>query len=168
MLYRRGKASQDLCKRVFAASDDGERAGEVAKLLRASVPYVSKALTRRRTTGEITVRAQHGHKLPKLAPFYTAIRAGDIRSRNCRSPIEMSLPSPLEMSLGQAVVETFGVACDDGDPNERTGADAASCADDLSDRRLPVEAAARLIGVGRRQVYRLRRAFAAGGPVALV
>ena len=34
--------------------------------------------------------------------------------------------SPIEMSLGQAVVETFGVACDDGDPNERTGADAAS------------------------------------------
>jgi hypothetical protein len=48
---------------------------------------------------------------------------------HCRSPIEMSLASPIEMSLGQAVVETFGVACDDGDPNERTGADAASCAD---------------------------------------
>src|SRR3984957_4977621 len=39
---------------------------------------------------------------------------------------------------------------------------------DLSDRRLTVEAAARLMGVGRRQVYRLRRAFAADGPVALV
>ena len=39
---------------------------------------------------------------------------------------------------------------------------------DLSDQRLTVEAAARLMGVGRRQVYRLRRAFAAGGPVALV
>ena len=31
----------------------------------------------------------------------------------CRSPIEMSLPSRIEMSLGQAVVETF-VASDDG------------------------------------------------------
>ena len=25
--------------------------------------------------GETTVRTQHGHKVPKLAPFYTAIRA---------------------------------------------------------------------------------------------
>jgi hypothetical protein len=39
---------------------------------------------------------------------------------------------------------------------------------DLSDRRLTVEAAARLMGLGRRQVYRLGRAFAADGPVALV
>ena len=76
MLYQRGKAySQDLRERVFAASDDGERVGEVAELLRVSVAYVSKALTRRRTTGETTVRTQHGHKVPKLAPFYTAIRA---------------------------------------------------------------------------------------------
>ena len=31
MLYQRGKAySQDLRERVFAASDDGERVGEVA------------------------------------------------------------------------------------------------------------------------------------------
>ena len=33
---------------------------------------------------------------------------------------------------------------------------------DLSDKRLTVEAAATLMGLGRRQVYRLRRAFAAG------
>ena len=51
MLYQRGKAySQDLRQRVFATSDDGERVGEVAELLRVSVAYVSKALTRRRTT----------------------------------------------------------------------------------------------------------------------
>ena len=75
MLYQRGKAySQDLRERVFAASDDGERVGEVAELLRVSVAYVSKALTRRRTTGETTVRLGRGHKLPKLAPFYSAIR----------------------------------------------------------------------------------------------
>jgi transposase len=60
---------------VFATSDDGERVGEIAELLRVSVAYVSKALTRRRTTGETTVRARHGHKLPKLAPFYAATRA---------------------------------------------------------------------------------------------
>ena len=75
MLYQRGKAySQDLRERVFAASDDGERVGEVAELLRVSVSYVSKALTRRRTTGETTVRSQRGHKPSKLAPFYAAIR----------------------------------------------------------------------------------------------
>ncbi len=38
---------------------------------------------------------------------------------------------------------------------------------DLSDRRVTVEAAGTLMGVGRRQVYRLRRAFVAAGPVAL-
>jgi hypothetical protein len=41
MLYQRGKAySQDLRERVFAASDDGERVGKVAGLLRVSVSYV--------------------------------------------------------------------------------------------------------------------------------
>jgi transposase len=90
MLYQRGKAySQDLRERVFAASDDGERVGEIAELLRVSVSYVSKALTRRRTTGETTVRAQHGHQLPNLAPLYAAIRSYvaercDTRSSNCR------------------------------------------------------------------------------------
>jgi hypothetical protein len=35
MPYQRGKAySQDLRERVFAASDDGERVGEIAELLR--------------------------------------------------------------------------------------------------------------------------------------
>ena len=35
MLYQRGRAySQDLRERVFAASDDGERVGEVSELLR--------------------------------------------------------------------------------------------------------------------------------------
>jgi transposase len=89
MLYQRGKAySQDLRDRVFAASDDGERVGEVAELLRVSVSYVSKALTRRRTTGETTVRSGRGHKPPKLAPFYAAIRAhvaerATQRSKSC-------------------------------------------------------------------------------------
>ena len=75
MLYQRGKAySQDLRERVFAGSDDGEQVGEIADLLKVSVAYVSKALTRRRTTGETTVRSGRGHKPPKLAPFYPAIR----------------------------------------------------------------------------------------------
>lgn len=75
MLYQRGKAySQDLRERVFAASDDGDRVGEVAELLRVSVCYVSKVLTRRRTTGETTARAQRSSKPPKLAALYPAIR----------------------------------------------------------------------------------------------
>ena len=76
MLYQRGKAySQDLRDRVFAVSDDGGRVGEVAGLLRVSVSYVSKALTRRRTTGETTARPRRGRPTPKLVPFYGAIRA---------------------------------------------------------------------------------------------
>ena len=39
---------------------------------------------------------------------------------------------------------------------------------DLVDGRLTLEAAATLMGLGRRQVFRLRRAFAAAGPSALV
>ncbi len=76
MLHQRGKAySQDLRERVFAASDEGERVGEVAELLRVSVSYVSKVLKRRRATGETTVRSGRGHRPPKLTPFYPAIRA---------------------------------------------------------------------------------------------
>src|SRR6201986_2860472 len=39
---------------------------------------------------------------------------------------------------------------------------------DLADGRLTVEAAATLMGIGRRQVFRLRGAFPAGGPSARV
>ena len=76
MLYQSGRPySQDLRERVFAASDDGDRVGEIAELLRVSVSYVSKVLTRRRTTGETTARAQRNRVTPKLAPLYDAIRA---------------------------------------------------------------------------------------------
>src|SRR6516162_1865206 len=76
VLYQPGKAySQDLCERVFVASDEGEQVGEIAELLRVSVSYVSKVLARRRTTGETTARAQRTHVTPKLAPLYGAIGA---------------------------------------------------------------------------------------------
>jgi hypothetical protein len=39
---------------------------------------------------------------------------------------------------------------------------------DLADGRLPVAAAAELMGLGRRQVFRLRQAFAAAGPSGLI
>jgi transposase len=75
MLYQRGKPySQDLRERVFAAWDDGDRVGEVAEVLRVSVSYVSKVLTRRRATGETTARMERRPKASKLAPYYPAIR----------------------------------------------------------------------------------------------
>jgi transposase len=75
MLWQQGKAySQDLRERVFATSDDGARVGQIARLLRVSVSYVSKVLGRRRTTGETAARPQHGHMPPKLAALYDAIR----------------------------------------------------------------------------------------------
>ena len=57
MAWQRGKAySQDLRDRVFASADEGEPVGRIATTLRVSVAYVSKALTRRRMTGQITAR----------------------------------------------------------------------------------------------------------------
>ena len=75
MLWQRGKAySQDLRERVFAAADDGQRVGQIARLLRVSVSYVSKVLTRRRRTGQTKASAQRGHLPPKLASLHAAIR----------------------------------------------------------------------------------------------
>ncbi|HME28144.1 MAG TPA: hypothetical protein VKI44_43625 [Acetobacteraceae bacterium] len=75
MLWQQGKAySQDLRERVFATSDDGARVGQIARLLRVSVSYVSKVLGRRRMTGETAARPQHGHMPPKLAALHNAIR----------------------------------------------------------------------------------------------
>ena len=52
MLWQRGKAySQDLRERVFAAADEGQPVGRIAVLLRVSISYVSKVLSRRRRTG---------------------------------------------------------------------------------------------------------------------
>ena len=53
MLWHRGKSySQDLRERVFAAADAGEPVGRIATMLRVSVSYVSKVLSRRRLTGQ--------------------------------------------------------------------------------------------------------------------
>jgi transposase len=75
MLWQRGKAySQDLRERVLAAADDGLRVGQIAALLRVSISYVSKVLSRRRRTGQTTALPQRGHLLPKLAALHEAIR----------------------------------------------------------------------------------------------
>jgi len=54
-----------------------------------------------------------------------------------------------------------------GDPDERSGTDPLRVMIDLADDRLTVDAVATLMGLGRRQIYRLRRAFSADGPAGL-
>ena len=76
MAWRRGKSySQDLLDRVFAAADDGEPVGRIATMLRVSVSYVSKVLSRRRLTGQTEARPQRCHVVPKLSALHPAIEA---------------------------------------------------------------------------------------------
>ena len=76
MGWSRGKAySQDLRERVFALADDGYGVCEVAEQLLVSVSYVSKVLSRRRLTGEVSARPQCCHVPPKLIDLQAAIAA---------------------------------------------------------------------------------------------
>jgi transposase len=76
MLWRRGKSySQDLRERVFAAADDGEPVGRIAMMLRVSISYVSKVLSRRKLTGQTQARPQRCHVAPKLSGLHPAILA---------------------------------------------------------------------------------------------
>jgi len=75
MGWKQGQAyHQDLRERVFQVADGGTPVSGVAKLLRVSISYVSKVLSRRRRTGETTARPQCGHVRPKLAASHDAIR----------------------------------------------------------------------------------------------
>lgn len=74
MPWSRGKAySQDLRERVFAFADDGCGVCEIAEQLLVSVSYVSKVLSRRRLTGEVSARPQRCHVALKLLDLHTAI-----------------------------------------------------------------------------------------------
>ena len=74
MPWSRGEAySQDLRERVFALADDGYGVCEVAEQLLVSVSYVSKVLSRRRLTGEVSARPQCCHVPPKLIDLHPAI-----------------------------------------------------------------------------------------------
>jgi transposase len=74
MLWHRGKAyGQDLRERVFAAADEGVPVTAIAEMLFVSISYVSKALSRRRLTGETNARPQRCHVPPKLTPWYPEI-----------------------------------------------------------------------------------------------
>ena len=75
MLWQRGKSySQDLRARVLAAADEGARVGQIAQTLRVSVSYVSKVLSRRRRTGEVSARPQRCHLERKLSGLHQAIQ----------------------------------------------------------------------------------------------
>jgi transposase len=77
MLWQRGKAySQDLRERVLAAADDGVAVGRIAALLRVSVSYVSKVLSRRRQTGQTTARPQRCQMTPNSG---TCMRRSRVR-----------------------------------------------------------------------------------------
>jgi transposase len=81
MLWQRGKAySQDLRARVLAAADDGEPVGRIATLMRVSVSYVSKVLSRRQRTGQTTALPQRCHLPRRLAVLHDAIQA-EVTSR---------------------------------------------------------------------------------------
>lgn len=81
MTWRRGTAySQDLRDRVLAYSDVGEPVGEIAAALCVSVSYVSKVLSRRDQTGEVSARPQRSHVRPKLGGLYEAIQT-EVRAR---------------------------------------------------------------------------------------
>ena len=81
MPWSRGKAySQDLRERVFAFADDGFGVCEIAEQLLVSVSYVSKVLSRRRLTGEVSARPQRCHVPPKLIDLHAAI-AGQVAAQ---------------------------------------------------------------------------------------
>ena len=76
MPWSRGEAySQDLRERVFELADSGCCVGFVAEQLMVSTSYVSKALIRRRLTGELAARPQRCQMAPRLVDMHAAIAA---------------------------------------------------------------------------------------------
>jgi transposase len=67
--------SQDLRERVIATVGSGTRVCAAARLFLVSVSYVSKVVSRQRTTGETTARLGKVGRKPKLAAHDDAIRA---------------------------------------------------------------------------------------------
>jgi transposase len=76
MAWRSGQAySGDLRERVLAAVDGGVGVHAAAPLFRVGVPYIYKALGRRRRTGEAGARPRSGRPGRKLAALHDALRA---------------------------------------------------------------------------------------------
>src|SRR5260370_7315963 len=69
MAWRQGQSySEDLRARVLVAVDGGMAARAAASVFRGSVSYISKALIRRRPTGEVRASSRRGHRPPKFTP----------------------------------------------------------------------------------------------------
>src|ERR1700738_2286877 len=89
-----------------------------------------------------------------------------MRLRVCRRQIEKSPLAQIEMSLSTVLVGEFGpmtvIAM------SRTEIDRMSVLQDLAASRIKVTEAATLMGLGRRQGFRLAKAYGQQGPQALV
>src|SRR5271154_5918965 len=83
----------------------------------------------------------------------------------CRRPIKMSLLCQLEMTLPGDFRGVSGVTVRLMSDGELTRLEVLR---DLDQRRLTVEAAAQLLGLQRRQVFRLLKAYRSEGPAGLI
>jgi Homeodomain-like domain-containing protein len=83
------------------------------------------------------------------------------RDGGCRRPIKMSLLCQLEMTLPRGFPGVSGVTVRVMSDGELTRLEVLR---DLDQRRLTTEAATRLLGLERRQVFRLLKAYRTGGP----
>jgi winged helix-turn helix protein len=95
------------------------------------------------------------------AIYRCATRVGCYR-RGCRRPIKMSPLCQLQTTLR-------GGVGGDGSANERSGADAAGSAAGFGSQTSDdTEEAAPLLGLERRQVFRLSNAYRTAGPAGLI
>ena len=74
----------------------------------------------------------------------------------------------MEVSLRVPVIAAAGAACDDAILVSDREPSRSRVIMELADGRLTVAAAAELMGLGRRQVLRPRRAFVTAGPSCLI
>jgi len=79
MAWRQGQSySEDLRGRVLASVDGGMATRSAARVFRVSVSYISKALIRRRRTGEVSASLRRGHRPRKLTGEQEVALAGHI------------------------------------------------------------------------------------------
>lgn len=82
MSWRSGQSySQDLRERILAAIDGGLAVRRAAPIFGVSIAYISKALMRRRLSGDSGINPNRGHRPPKLSPDQEAALAAHILGR---------------------------------------------------------------------------------------
>src|SRR3954462_12239515 len=97
-----------------------------------------------------------------MAETVTSVSGGH---KNCRRPIRMSLLCQIEMTLPRICREVSGVTVRLMSDKELTRLEVLR---DLDQRRLTPVVAAQLLGLERRQVFRLLKAYRAEGAAGLV